>query len=87
MDQRPLGTAGRSNQASGAAASGNPPGLGADGLWCVGRSFARFLERYRSLLAGADREREHDTDGRGPRTQAGLDRWCAYVLETMLDQV
>jgi len=62
-------------------------GLGADGLWCVGRGFARTLDRYRTLLAGADREREHDTDGRGPRTQAGLDRWCAYVLEVMLDQV
>ena len=62
-------------------------GLGADGLWCVGRGFARSLDRYRSLLAGADRERENDTDGRGPRTQAGLDRWCTYVLEVMLDQV
>ena len=62
-------------------------GLGADGLWCVGRGFARSLDRYRSLLADADREREHDTDGRGPRSQAGLDRWCAYVLEVMLDQV
>jgi Fic family protein len=47
-------------------------GLGADGLWCVGRGFARSLDRYRSLLAGADRARTHDTDGRGPRTQAGL---------------
>lgn len=62
-------------------------GLGADGLWCVGRGFARSLDRYRGLLAGADREREHDTDGRGPRTQAGLDLWCSYVLEVMLDQV
>jgi Fic family protein len=62
-------------------------GLGADGLWCVGRGFARSLDRYRSLLAGADRARIHDTDGRGPRTQAGLDHWCAYVLEVMLDQV
>jgi Fic family protein len=62
-------------------------GLGADGLWCVGRGFARSLDRYRSLLAGADRARTHDTDGRGPRTQAGLDHWCAYVLEIMLDQV
>ena len=62
-------------------------GLGADGLWCVGRGFARSLARYRSLLAGADQERGHDTDGRGPRTQAGLDRWCAFVLEIMLDQV
>lgn len=62
-------------------------GLGANRLWCVGRGFARTLDRYRSLLAGADHEREHDADGRGPRTQAGLDRWCAYVLEVMLDQV
>ena len=62
-------------------------GLGADGLWCVGRGFARSLDRYRALLAGADGEREHATDGRGPRTQAGLDRWCTYVLEVMLDQV
>ena len=62
-------------------------GLGADGLWCVGRGFARSLERYRGLLAEADGERTHATDGRGPRTQAGLDRWCAYVLEVMLDQV
>jgi Fic family protein len=62
-------------------------GLGTDGLWCVGRGFARSLDRYRSLLAGADRERNNDTDGPGPRTQAGLDRWCAYVLEVMLDQV
>lgn len=62
-------------------------GLGADGLWCVGRGFSRTLARYRSLLAGADGEREHAADGRVPRTQAGLDRWCAYVLEVMLDQV
>ncbi len=62
-------------------------GLGADGLWCVGRGFARSIDRYRSLLAEADRQRDHDTDGRGPRTQAGLNRWCAYVLEMMLDQV
>lgn len=62
-------------------------GLGAEGLWCVGRGFARSLDRYRSLLAGVDQERGHDTDGRGPRTQAGLDRWCAFVPEIMLDQV
>lgn len=62
-------------------------GLGADGLWCVGRGFARHLDRYRALLAAADGERHGDTDGRGPRTQAGLDRWCAFVLEIMLDQV
>ena len=62
-------------------------GLGADGLWCVGRGFARTLERYRSLLAGADGERVTATDGRGPRTQAGLDQWCNYVLKVMLDQV
>jgi len=61
--------------------------LGADGLWCVGRGFARSLDRYHSLLAGADGEREHAADGRGPRTQAGLDRWCSYVLGVMLDQV
>lgn len=62
-------------------------GLGADGLWCVGRGFARQLDRYRSLLAAADGERHGDTDGRGPRTQKGLDRWCAFVVEVMLDQV
>ncbi|MEK7411968.1 MAG: Fic family protein [Planctomycetota bacterium] len=62
-------------------------GLGADGLWCVGRGFSRQLERYRELLAAADGERHSDTDGRGPRTQAGLDRWCAFVVEVMLDQI
>lgn len=62
-------------------------GLGADGLWCVGRGFARQLDRYRELLAVADGERRGATDGRGPRTQAGLDQWCAFVVETMLDQV
>lgn len=62
-------------------------GLGADGLWCVGRGFARQVERYRALLAAADGKRTSDTDGRGPRTQAGLDQWCGFVVEVMLDQV
>lgn len=62
-------------------------GLGADGLWCVGRGFARQLARYLELLAVADGPRQGDTDGRGPRTQAGLDRWCSFVLEVMIDQV
>lgn len=30
-------------------------GLGAAGLWCVGRGFARTLESYRSLPTGLDR--------------------------------
>ncbi len=62
-------------------------GLGADGLWCVGRGFSRQVARYRELLAVADGPRRGDTDGRGPRTQSGLDRWCSFVLEVMVDQV
>jgi len=62
-------------------------GLGADGLWCVGRGFARQVDRYRARLADADGPRRGDLDGRGTRTQAGLDTWCGFVLEVMLDQV
>jgi Fic family protein len=62
-------------------------GLGANGLWCVGRGFARQLKEYRATLSVADGPRVNDLDGRGPRTQAGLDRWCQFVVGIMHDQI
>lgn len=62
-------------------------GLAADGLWRVSRGFARNNVEYKARLAEADRDRQGDVDGRGNLSQAGMDRWCRFVVDTALDQI
>ena len=59
---------------------------GAD-LWSVSRGLARTLGDYRSKLARADYPPQGGTDGRGTLSASGLAEFCAYFLETALDQV
>lgn len=61
-------------------------GLGS-GMWSVARGLARTQQRYKEMLASADRRRDHDYDGRGVLSAAGLEAFCAYFLETAIDQV
>lgn len=61
-------------------------GLGS-GMWSVARGLARTQNRYKDLLASADRRRDNDYDGRGVLSASGLEAFCAYFLETAIDQV
>ena len=40
-----------------------------------------------SALAGADKHRQGDLDGRGNLSQQGLVSFCRFFLETALDQI
>jgi Fic family protein len=62
-------------------------GLGAHGLWTASRGLARARERYLALLEAADAERRGDYDGRGARSRLALTKFCAFFLETCVDQV
>ena len=62
-------------------------GLEGHGLWTVSRGFARKRDEYIAALAGADRQRENDLDGRGNLSARGLEQFCTFFLETALDQV
>ena len=57
------------------------------GIWVVSRGLARRRQRYRELLQAADRPRRGDYDGRGALTDEGLAAFCAFFLETALDQI
>lgn len=57
------------------------------GLWSVSRGLARNQENYYRHLAGADRHREGDLDGRGNLSERGLTAWCEWFLALCLDQV
>jgi Fic family protein len=57
------------------------------GLWSTSRGLARNVSEYKERLAGADRWREHDTDGRGSLSLAGLIEFCEFFLTTCIDQV
>ena len=57
------------------------------GLWSVSRGLARNQDSYYRHLAGADRHREGDLDGRGNLSERGLTAWCEWFLELCLDQV
>jgi Fic family protein len=61
-------------------------GIGSS-LWSVSRGLARRVQRYRSLLDGADQQRYNDFDGRGNLTMAGLVTFCEFFLDTCLDQI
>lgn len=62
-------------------------GVGGHGLWTASRGLARHRSRYFDALAAADAERAGDYDGRGARSLAALGAFCAFFLETCLDQV
>ncbi|MFN2548550.1 MAG: Fic family protein [Myxococcales bacterium] len=57
------------------------------GLWMVSRGLARSHDAYFAGLATADQPRRGDYDGRGNLTESGLAEFCAFFLETMLDQI
>ena len=61
-------------------------GIG-NSLWSVSRGLARQVQKYRELLAMADRQRQDNYDGRGNLTMKGLVRFSEFFLETCLDQV
>lgn len=61
-------------------------GVGSE-LWSVSRGLARSVTEYKALLMAADGPRRGDLDGRGNLTQAGLDAFCAFFLDTCVDQV
>jgi len=58
-----------------------------DGLWTLSRGLARQRSTYYSRLAGADRSRENDLDGRGNLSARGLHAFCLFFMETMHDQI
>lgn len=62
---------------------------GVDGhaMWTVSRGLARNRDVYMSMLAGADRRRQGDLDGRGNLSLQGLVSFCRFFLETALDQI
>ena len=62
-------------------------GVAAEGLWTLSRGLARSRNEYYTRLAAADRQRRDDYDGRGNLSARGLNEFCAFMLETMLDQV
>lgn len=61
-------------------------GVGSE-LWSVSRGLARSVTEYKALLMAADGPRRGDLDGRGNLTQAGLDAFCGFFLDTCVDQV
>jgi len=61
--------------------------LHASGLWSVSRGLARTNAQYKTMLANADLQRYNDYDGRGNLSNKHLVAFCAYFLETALDQI
>ncbi len=61
--------------------------LDAGGLWSLSRGLARSVSDYTTWLAHADRRRDNDLDGRGRLSDKALYGFCAYFLETAIDQV
>lgn len=57
------------------------------GMWTVSRGLARNRDAYMSVLAGADKHRQGNLDGRGNLSQQGLVSFCRFFLETALDQI
>lgn len=57
------------------------------GLWTLSRGLARSRDRYYARLAAADSPRHDDYDGRGSLSASGLQDFCGFFLETVLDQV
>lgn len=62
-------------------------GVDGGGLWTLSRGLARQRSEYYIRLAGADRTRENDLDGRGNLSARGLHAFCLFFMQTMLDQI
>lgn len=61
-------------------------GIGSE-LWSVARGLARNVDTYKRLLESADQTRRGDLDGRGTLSQAALEEFCKFFLQTCLDQI
>ncbi len=61
--------------------------LGGHGLWTLSRGLAGSRQRYFACLAAADRGRQSYLDGRGALSDAALAGFCAFFLQTVLDQI
>jgi Fic family protein len=62
-------------------------GLDASGLWSMSRGLALTQTTYTTHLANADLRRLHDKDGQGNLSNKMLVDFCAYFLQTAMDQV
>jgi Fic family protein len=56
------------------------------GLWSINRGLARDRDGYYGHLAGADRPRQGDLDGRGNLSERHLRAWCEYFVAVCKDQ-
>ena len=56
-------------------------------LWSISRGLARNVTEYKNKLADADAPRQGDYDGRGERSAAQLEEFCAFFLRICIDQV
>ena len=57
------------------------------GIWIISRGLAHNKERYKQNLALADAPRKGDLDGRGNLSDAGLNEFCQFFLQTASDQI
>jgi Fic family protein len=57
------------------------------GIWSIARGFARKVSDYKSHLAGCDRTRRNDLDGRGTLSEEALVEFSRFFLDACLDQV
>lgn len=55
-------------------------------LWSMSRGFAKTADEYKARLAGADQPRMGDLDGRGNLSEKRLAEFCAYAMQTAIDQ-
>lgn len=55
-------------------------------LWSMSRGFAKTSDEYKASLAAADEHRTGDLDGRGNLSEKRLAEFCAYALQTAIDQ-
>jgi Fic family protein len=62
-------------------------GVDSGGLWSVARGLSRRSAEYKQLLAAADDQRHHATDGRGNLSDSALAAFCVFFLEQGIDQV
>jgi Fic family protein len=61
-------------------------GVGSD-LWSVSRGLARKSEKYKTMLAKADSDRDGALDGRGNLSLIGLQDFCIFFLQCCIDQI
>lgn len=57
------------------------------GIWMISRGLARNKEQYKQKLALADAPRKGDLDGRGNLSDAGLNEFCQFFLQTASEQI